>query len=177
MLSQTAEYALRTVLYLAARQGDELHRVSEIAEDLDIPQNYLSKTLHLLAIGYNVSERRRDSSYYDLLASEARFSSFVAIAQGQLPQESWFALGRLLTNVGGEPILVARNAWSPAWAPDGKWLYSRLENPTVVAAERKVALIDGRDCPYGDKLQAARTAGAATARATSPCPPPFTDWK
>jgi Rrf2 family protein len=49
MLSQTAEYALRTVLYLAAREGDELHRVGEIAEDLDIPQNYLSKTLHLLA--------------------------------------------------------------------------------------------------------------------------------
>ena len=33
----------------------------------------------------------------------------MAIAQGQLPQESWFALGRLLTNVGGEPILVS---WS-----------------------------------------------------------------
>lgn len=49
MLSQTAEYALRTVLYLAARQGDVLHRVGEIAENLDIPQNYLSKTLHLLA--------------------------------------------------------------------------------------------------------------------------------
>jgi hypothetical protein len=64
---------------------------------------------HLLAIGYNVGERRRDSSYYDLLASEARFSSFVAIAQGQLPQESWFALGRLLTTAGGEPILLS---WS-----------------------------------------------------------------
>ena len=64
---------------------------------------------HLLAIGYNVSERRRDSSYYDLLASEARFSTFVAIAQGQLPQESWFALGRLLTTAGGEPILLS---WS-----------------------------------------------------------------
>jgi len=49
MLSQTAEYALRTVLYLAAAQRDTLFRVSEIAEDLDIPQNYLSKTLHLLA--------------------------------------------------------------------------------------------------------------------------------
>ena len=36
--------------------------------------------------------------YYDLLASEARLASFVAIAQGQLPQESWFALGRLLTS-------------------------------------------------------------------------------
>ena len=52
------------------------------------------KARHLLAIGYNVGERRRDSSYYDLLASEARFCSFVAIAQGQLPQENWFALGR-----------------------------------------------------------------------------------
>ena len=67
------------------------------------------ETRHLLAIGYNVGERRRDSSYYDLLASEARFSSFVAIAQGQLPQESWFALGRLLTTAGGEPILLS---WS-----------------------------------------------------------------
>ena len=55
------------------------------------------------------SEGRRDESYYDLLASEARLSSFVAIAQGQLPQESWFALGRLLTVAGGEPILLS---WS-----------------------------------------------------------------
>jgi cellobiose phosphorylase len=67
------------------------------------------KTRHLLAIGYNVSERRRDPSYYDLLASEARLSTFVAIAQGQLPQESWFSLGRLLTSIGGEPILLS---WS-----------------------------------------------------------------
>ena len=64
---------------------------------------------HLLAIGYNLSEKRRDASYYDLLASEARLASFVAIAQGQLPQESWFALGRLLTTAAGEPILLS---WS-----------------------------------------------------------------
>ncbi|MFH0727634.1 MAG: glucoamylase family protein [Pseudomonadota bacterium] len=67
------------------------------------------ETRHLLAIGYNVSEHRRDASYYDLLASEARLSTFVAIAQGQLPQESWFALGRLLTTADGEPILLS---WS-----------------------------------------------------------------
>ena len=64
---------------------------------------------HLLAIGYHVGEERRDSSYYDLLASEARFSYFVAIAQGQLTQESWFAMGRLLTTAGGEPVLLS---WS-----------------------------------------------------------------
>ena len=57
---------------------------------------------HLLSIGYNVDDHRRDAGYYDLLASEARLGSFVAIAQGQLPQESWFALGRLLTEVDGD---------------------------------------------------------------------------
>ncbi len=67
------------------------------------------KARHLLAIGYNVGEHRQDPSYYDLLASEARFSTFVAIAQGQLPQDSWFALGRLLTTAGGEPVLLS---WS-----------------------------------------------------------------
>ncbi|HSW63149.1 MAG TPA: glycosyltransferase family 2 protein, partial [Dissulfurispiraceae bacterium] len=66
-------------------------------------------TRKLLSIGYSVSDRRRDASYYDLLASEARLACFVAIAQGQLPQESWFALGRLLTSAGGEPILLS---WS-----------------------------------------------------------------
>ena len=67
------------------------------------------ETRHLLAIGYNVDERRRDKSFYDLLASEARLSSFVAIAQGQIPQENWFALGRLLASSGGQPVLVS---WS-----------------------------------------------------------------
>lgn len=63
----------------------------------------------LLAIGYNVSDQRMDSSYYDLLASEARVASFVAISQGQLPREHWFALGRMLTTQGGEPTLLS---WS-----------------------------------------------------------------
>ncbi|QJE03223.1 cyclic beta 1-2 glucan synthetase [Massilia forsythiae] len=63
----------------------------------------------LLAIGYNVSERRLDSGSYDLLASEARLASFVGIAQGQFPQEHWFALGRQLSLVGGEQVLLS---WS-----------------------------------------------------------------
>ena len=67
------------------------------------------KSSRLLSIGYNVDERRLDASYYDLLASEVRLCVFVAIAQGQLPQESWFALGRLLTGAGGEPVLLS---WS-----------------------------------------------------------------
>jgi hypothetical protein len=61
----------------------------------------------LLSIGYNVDERRLDTGFYDLLASEARLTNFVAIAQGQLPQESWFTLGRLLTSTGGVPVLLS----------------------------------------------------------------------
>jgi len=64
---------------------------------------------HLLAIGYHVAERRLDAGCYDLLASEARLASFVAIAQGQLPQETWFALSRLLNGSDGAPVLLS---WS-----------------------------------------------------------------
>ena len=64
---------------------------------------------HLMTIGYNVEERRVDTGYYDLLASEARLGVFVAIAQGQIGQESWFALGRLLTSAAGTPVLLS---WS-----------------------------------------------------------------
>ncbi|MDB6168811.1 MAG: Cellobiose phosphorylase [Verrucomicrobia bacterium] len=64
---------------------------------------------NLFSIGYNLDERRRDQSYYDLLASEARLCSFVAIAQGQVPQEHWFSLSRLLVTLSGTPVLVS---WS-----------------------------------------------------------------
>jgi cellobiose phosphorylase len=84
-----------------ARQCGELAKV-----DYDF---LFDKARHLLSIGYNVGERRVDTGYYDLLASEARLCNFVAIAQGALPQESWFSLGRLLTGTGGEPALLS---WS-----------------------------------------------------------------
>jgi cyclic beta-1,2-glucan synthetase len=67
------------------------------------------KSSNLFTIGYNVQEHQSDASFYDLLASEARFVIFIAIAQGKLPEESWFALGRLLTRVDGYPVLLS---WS-----------------------------------------------------------------
>ena len=63
----------------------------------------------LFATGYNESLRKRDNSFYDLLASEARLASYVAVAQGQVPQEHWFALSRLLVSGHGEPTLAS---WS-----------------------------------------------------------------
>jgi cellobiose phosphorylase len=67
------------------------------------------KSRDLFSIGYNASDHRMDKGYYDLLASEARLASFYAISQGQLGQEHWFALGRLLTTSRGAPALLS---WS-----------------------------------------------------------------
>lgn len=48
LLAQTAEYAIRAVLYIAAHQGDGSVNVHDTAVSLRVPQNYLSKTLHRL---------------------------------------------------------------------------------------------------------------------------------
>jgi cyclic beta-1,2-glucan synthetase len=48
----------------------------------------------IFSIGYNVAESKHDSGFYDLLASESRLASFVAIAKGDVPQKHWFKLGR-----------------------------------------------------------------------------------
>jgi cyclic beta-1,2-glucan synthetase len=63
----------------------------------------------LLSIGFQVSENRRDDSYYDLLASEARLTSYLAVSHGQLPVDHWFALGRAMTLAEGQPVLLS---WS-----------------------------------------------------------------
>jgi cyclic beta-1,2-glucan synthetase len=67
----------------------------------------------IFAIGYRLADAegpgRLDPSYYDLLASEARLASFVAIAKGDVPDGHWFHLGRLLTSVNGAPTLLSWN--------------------------------------------------------------------
>lgn len=103
-------HAKDSTLRERARQRiDELERLAHVAgQCAQLEYDFLyDDARHLLAIGYNVDERRLDAGYYDLLASEARLCSFVAIAQGKLPQESWFALGRLLTEFDGEGMLLS----------------------------------------------------------------------
>ncbi len=130
------------------------HLMQQAGEFARIEYDFLyDKASHLLAIGYHVAERRRDSSSYDLLASEARLCSFVAIAQGQLPQESWFALGRLLTTAGGQPVLLS---WSGSMF---EYLMPLLVMPTydhtlldqsyIAAVDRQIAYGKKREVPWG----------------------------
>lgn len=63
----------------------------------------------VLTIGYRPDEGVRDNSFYDLLASEARLASFIAIASGDVEREHWFRLGRGLVRTNGSRALVS---WS-----------------------------------------------------------------
>jgi cyclic beta-1,2-glucan glucanotransferase len=63
----------------------------------------------LLSIGYRVDDQHLDGNVYDLLASEARLASFVAIAKGDVPTRHWFHLGRTLTPLGRSSAL---QSWS-----------------------------------------------------------------
>jgi cyclic beta-1,2-glucan glucanotransferase len=97
----------------AGAAGDLLSRLSRLAhtaeqmmEEMDF-KFLLDPERKVLTIGYNVSAQVADNSYYDLLASEARLASFVAIAKGDLPQEHWFRLGRQLTSVDGGRALIS----------------------------------------------------------------------
>ena len=89
-------------LEILAKQSDKL----AAAMDFDFLFN---ETRDLFCTGFNATESRCDSGFYDLLASEARMCSYVAIALGQVPQDHWFSMGRLLVASHGQPILVS---WS-----------------------------------------------------------------
>ena len=107
--------AVREAVLLGSQRArqctGELAELAALARDLgEVEYDFLyDRDCHLLSIGYNVGDHRLDAGFYDLLASEARLASFIAIAYGKLPQEHWFSLGRVVTSFGGRPALLS---WS-----------------------------------------------------------------
>jgi len=99
----------------------------------------------LFSIGYRVSDGRHDPGYYDLLASEARLASFIAIARGDVPPAHWFQLSRPLTPVGKGSALVS---WSGSMfeylMPD-----LVLNVPTGSLLEQTDRLVVARQIAYG----------------------------
>ncbi|MFD1676147.1 GH36-type glycosyl hydrolase domain-containing protein [Alicyclobacillus fodiniaquatilis] len=84
------------------------HRIERLVEATDFYVLY-DADARLFSLGYHVDDRRKETVLYDLLASEARQASFVAIALGQVPVSHWFALGRTMTRTGGHKTLLS---WS-----------------------------------------------------------------
>jgi cyclic beta-1,2-glucan synthetase len=88
-------------------QAERLRKsVRELSASMDMGFLY-NPDRRLFSIGFNVSEGRLDHAFYDLLASEARLGSFVAIARGDLPVEHWFALSRPYGVIGRRRALLS----------------------------------------------------------------------
>ena len=107
----------------------------------------------LFSIGYRVPDGSLDPGYYDLLASEARLTSFVVIAKGDVPVSHWFRLGRALTPVEQDSVLVS---WSGSMfeylmphlvmrAPAG----SLLDQTCEVVVRRQISYGAERGVPWG----------------------------
>jgi cyclic beta-1,2-glucan synthetase len=107
----------------------------------------------LLSIGYRPADGTLDPSCYDLLASEARLASFVAIAKGDVPARHWFRLGRPVTSIGHGAALIA---WSGSMfeylmpslvmrAPAG----SLLEQTSRLIVQRQISYGAELDVPWG----------------------------
>src|SRR6056297_2543506 len=89
------------------RLADEITDVCDrFTDEMDFSVLYLEKR-GLFSIGYNVEKSQLDNGTYDLLASEARIASYIAIAKGDIPAEHWFRLSRRLTSLSQNEILLS----------------------------------------------------------------------
>jgi cyclic beta-1,2-glucan synthetase len=89
-----------------------LHGIAQQAEKMFSEMDFtflFDHTRKLFSIGYRATDGSLDPNCYDLLASEARLTSFIAIAKGDVGSSHWFRLGRSLTPVGRDSALIS---WS-----------------------------------------------------------------
>jgi cyclic beta-1,2-glucan synthetase len=99
VISSTATTMAKQLRSLAAR-------CDRLSEDMDFTFLYNSDR-HLFAIGFNKAVGRLDNAHYDLLASECRITSFLAVARGEVPRKHWFQLGRPVTIAAGRQGLLS----------------------------------------------------------------------
>jgi cyclic beta-1,2-glucan synthetase len=105
---RSASYALKLLL-------DEISSLAQTLAGLIAETDFrflYNRERHLFHVGYRTDTAELDSSYYDLLASEARLASFVAIAKGDVPPKHWIHLGRPLTSIRGLRVLLSWSATS-----------------------------------------------------------------
>ncbi len=104
-------YVVKTWLQ-EREQEEEIENLYNIVEKLikDTDFSYLyNKEQRLFSIGFNIEENKLTNSYYDLLASEARQASLVAIAKKDIPAKHWNSMSRTLTTLGKFKGLIS---WS-----------------------------------------------------------------
>ena len=111
-------FVVKTFLLESIEKSKEEKEIVELKELENIVDNLIKNTdfsllynneLQMFSIGYNLEENKLTDSYYDLLASEARQASLVAIAKKDVPSKHWNNLSRTLTTLNNYKGLVS---WS-----------------------------------------------------------------
>ena len=128
--------------------GDSLRSIERDAEALANATDFsflVNRNLHVLTVGYNVPENLLDNGCYDLFASEARIATLIAIARGDLRQESWFTLEREHTRAFDQFVALS---WTgtmfeylmPAlWMPSFRGTLAARNEAAAVHAQRAFA--------------------------------------
>ncbi|MGI8783988.1 MAG: GH36-type glycosyl hydrolase domain-containing protein [Acidobacteriota bacterium] len=93
---------------MLAQAENLAERCRKLADGIHLEFLY-DRERNLFAIGYNASDAKLDSAHYDLLASEARLASFIAIARNEVPLEHWLRLGRPFASANRRRVLLS---WS-----------------------------------------------------------------
>jgi cyclic beta-1,2-glucan synthetase len=125
---------LRGMLPAAAERlralAEELARCSEEAMRLATEMDFaflVQKDRQMLSIGYEVATHTLHDATYDMLASEARIAAFLAVAKGEMPQESWFKMGRTHTMAYGRAILMSWTGTMFEYLMPSLWMRSYPE--------------------------------------------------
>jgi len=90
------------------QQKNNIEYLDNLIKQTDFKTLY-DEEKRLFSIGYNIEENKLTDSYYDLLASEARQASLVAIAKKDVSPKHWYNLSRTLTTLNGYKGLIS---WS-----------------------------------------------------------------
>ena len=103
---ENVENGLEHMRSFIARYEKMTEWVYQVSQQVEFAPLY-EKKRQLFSIGFNLDDNRMTTSYYDLLASEARQTSYIAIARGEIPVKHWYTLGRSLTVVDRYKGLVS----------------------------------------------------------------------
>jgi len=122
---------------IAAALDSIAETCERLVRDMDFRFLYQPRK-KVLSVGYDASAHRLEESSYDLLASEARIASFIAIAKGDIPQESWFHLGRAHTLYRGQRALLSWTGTMFEYLMPALWM---RHFPGTIAAETMQAVL------------------------------------
>ncbi|MBT9332209.1 glucoamylase family protein [Paracidobacterium acidisoli] len=81
----------------------------------------------LLSIGYELATSKVHWACYDMLASEARIATYIAVARGELPQQGWFRMSRTHTQAYGRPVLLSWTGTMFEYLMPSVWMHSYPE--------------------------------------------------